>query len=90
MKRFRSALLILLLLLFIIFVFVVAGVGFEVIIIITDVVPRYLDTWWTTAAIQRCCETTPKDYTHHRRPLGDSCTRSTTVEAGHSQRKKPH
>ena len=31
-----------------------------------------------------------KDYTHHRRPLGDPCTRSTTVEAGHSQRKKTH
>ena len=34
-----------------------------------------------TAAKQRCSETTPDGYTHHRRPLGDSCTRSTTVEA---------
>ena len=47
-------------------------------------------SWWTTAAIQRCSQTTPKGYTHHRRLLGDSCTRSTTVEAGHSQRKEPH
>ena len=43
MKRFRNALLILLFLLFIVFVFVVAGVGFEVIIIIIDVVPRYVE-----------------------------------------------
>ena len=30
-------------------------------------------SWWTTATIQRCNQTTPKGYTHHRRPLGDSC-----------------
>ena len=43
--------------------------------------------WRTMAAIQRCSEMTPNGYTHHRRPLADSCTRSTTVEAGHSHRK---
>ena len=47
-------------------------------------------SWWTTAAIQRCSQTTPKDYTHHRRHLGGSCTRSTTVEASHSQRKESY
>ena len=51
---------------------------------------RETSSWWTTAAIQRCNQTTPKGYTHHRRPLGDPCTRSTTVESCHSQRKKPH
>ena len=50
---------------------------------------KRLNSWWTTAAIQRCRQTTPKRYTHHRRHLGDSCTRSATVEAGHSQRKEP-
>ena len=37
-----------------------------------------MSSWWTTAAIQRCSQTTSKGYTHHRRHLGDSCTRSTT------------
>ena len=44
---------------------------------------RETSSWWTTAAIQRCSQTTPKGYTH----LGDPCTRSTTVEAGHTQGK---
>ena len=44
-------------------------------------------SWRTTAAIQRCNQTTPKGYTHRQRHLGGSCTRSTTVDAGHSQRK---
>jgi len=30
--------------------------------------------------IQRCSQMTPKGYTYHRKQLGDSCTRSTTVE----------
>ena len=47
---------------------------------------RETSSWWTTAAIQK----TPKGYTHHRRPLRDPCKRSTTVEAGHTHRKKPH
>ena len=51
---------------------------------------REVSSWWTTATIQRCCQTKPNGYKCHRRPLGDACTRSTTVEAGHSQRKKPY
>ena len=30
---------------------------------------RETSSWWTTAAIQRCSQTTPKGYTHHRRQL---------------------
>ena len=48
---------------------------------------RETSSWWTTAAIQRCSQTTPKGDTHGRQ-LGDSCIRSTTVETGHSQRKE--
>ena len=29
----------------------------------------HTSSWWTTAAIQRCSQTTPKGYTHHGRPL---------------------
>ena len=45
---------------------------------------------WTNAAIQRCSQKTPEGYTHRCRHLGDFCTRSTTVESGHSQGKKPY
>ena len=45
---------------------------------------------WITAAIQKCSQTTHVGYTHRHRHLGGSCTRLTTVEAGHSQRKEPY
>ena len=51
---------------------------------------RETSSWWTTAAIQRCSQTTHKGYTHRDRHLGGSCTRSTTLEAGNSQRKESY
>ena len=44
----------------------------------------------TTADIQICSQKTREGHTHSRRHLGDSATRSTTVEAGHTQRKEPY
>ena len=49
---------------------------------------RETSSWWATSAIQRFTQTTPKGYTYRCIHLGGSCTRSTSVVAGHSQRKQ--
>ena len=39
--------------------------------IIWRISQREMSSWWTTATIQRCSQTTPKGYTHHRWSLGE-------------------